>query len=200
MPDSVCRSRLMDAFQERGHSVESVSRPIDVHRSVHKEFECLLIGTGDTGASIVDWVLICRDELDPKVCMVLVDAMIFASEARQMKLVGVNAILSAKLEPTTAEFLVGLLPGHWMIDMSIVTPEGLQSDQILTRRERDVLKLMHAGFSGKEIAKIRRRSHATIRRQRLSAMKKLNIRSPIGLVKWFSANEEHSAELSIDSF
>lgn len=69
---------------------------------------------------------------------------------------------------------------------SILSSLALEKDEteILTRREREVLKLIAEGKKTKEIAEALFISYYTVRRHRSNVMEKLNIKSLADLVKY----------------
>ncbi len=58
------------------------------------------------------------------------------------------------------------------------------SIEILTNREREVLKLIAEGYANKRIAKLLSISVRTVERHRLNIMKKLNVSNVVELVKY----------------
>ena len=73
-----------------------------------------------------------------------------------------------------------------------VGPEGIlkrvESQTILTNREREILQLIAEGYSGREIAELTKTSIKTVNAHRNNLMKKLNIHRKTELIKYAIQN------------
>lgn len=80
-------------------------------------------------------------------------------------------------------FFAGVAPRH----SGLATRSGTSSPfgpEVLTERERDVVRLVATGMSSKETAAELNLSTRTVENYRAQAMRKLNLRDTVSLVRW----------------
>lgn len=120
------------------------------------------------------------------------DGYVLKDDSRLEMLTGVRAVLNGKsfLSPAICERVVNgyLGGGH---GGGISRPAGTQSSvgsEVLSQREREVIKLIAEGYRTREIATFLSLSHKTVEKHRSNLMRKLNLRSAAAVTAYAIAN------------
>jgi DNA-binding NarL/FixJ family response regulator len=127
------------------------------------------------------------------------DGYLLKDDSRLEMLTGVRAVLNGKsfLSPSICERVVnGYLGGGIGVtdstgSSSRTRPAGTQSSigaDVLSQREREVIKLIAEGYRTREIATFLSLSHKTIEKHRSNLMRKLNLRSAAAVTAYAIAN------------
>ena len=118
------------------------------------------------------------------------EGYLLKDDSRLEMLTGVRAVLNGKsfLSPAICERVVnGYLGGS----SGSMRPTGTQSSigaEVLSPREREVIKLIAEGYRTREIATFLSLSHKTIEKHRSNLMRKLNLRSAAAVTAYAIAN------------
>ena len=124
------------------------------------------------------------------------DGYLLKDDSRLEMLTGVRAVLNGKsfLSPAICERVVnGYLGGGIGSNGSSgrIRPAGTQSSigaEVLSQREREVIKLIAEGYRTREIATFLSLSHKTVEKHRSNLMRKLNLRSAAAVTAYAIAN------------
>lgn len=120
------------------------------------------------------------------------DGYVLKDDSRLEMLTGVRAVLNGKsfLSPAICERVVnGYLGGG--AGGGGMRPAGTQSAvgaEVLSQREREVIKLIAEGYRTREIATFLSLSHKTVEKHRSNLMRKLNLRSAAAVTAYAIAN------------
>ncbi len=118
------------------------------------------------------------------------EGYLLKDDSRLEMLTGVRAVLNGKsfLSPAICEHVVnGYLGGS----SGSMRPTGTQSSigaEVLSPREREVIKLIAEGYRTREIATFLSLSHKTIEKHRSNLMRKLSLRSAAAVTAYAIAN------------
>ena len=118
------------------------------------------------------------------------EGYLLKDDSRLEMLTGVRAVLNSKsfLSPAICERVVnGYLGGS----SGSMRPTGTQSSigaEVLSPREREVIKLIAEGYRTREIATFLSLSHKTIEKHRSNLMRKLSLRSAAAVTAYAIAN------------
>ena len=118
------------------------------------------------------------------------EGYLLKDDSRLEMLTGVRAVLNGKsfLSPAICERVVnGYLGGS----SGSMRPTGTQSSigaEVLSPREREVIKLIAEGYRTREIATFLSLSHKTIEKHRSNLMRKLSLRSAAAVTAYAIAN------------
>jgi len=119
------------------------------------------------------------------------DGYVLKDDSRLEMLTAVRAVLNGKsfLSPAICDRVVnGYLGGA---GSGAARPAGTQSSvgsEILSQREREVIKLIAEGYRTREIATFLSLSHKTVEKHRSNLMRKLNLRSAAAVTAYAIAN------------
>ena len=119
------------------------------------------------------------------------DGYVLKDDSRLEMLTAVRAVLNGKsfLSPAICDRVVnGYLGGASGGGMR---PAGTQSSigsEVLSQREREVIKLIAEGYRTREIATFLSLSHKTVEKHRSNLMRKLNLRSAAAVTAYAIAN------------
>lgn len=122
------------------------------------------------------------------------DGYVLKDDSRLEMLTAVRAVLNGKsfLSPAICDRVVnGYLSGAGGGGGPNVRPAGTQSSvgsEILSQREREVIKLIAEGYRTREIATFLSLSHKTVEKHRSNLMRKLNLRSAAAVTAYAIAN------------
>lgn len=120
------------------------------------------------------------------------DGYILKDDSRLEMLTAVRAVINGKsfLSPAICDRVVnGYLGGS--VGGTSVRPVGTQSSigsEVLSQREREVIKLIAEGYRTREIATFLSLSHKTVEKHRSNLMRKLNLRSAAAVTAYAIAN------------
>lgn len=120
------------------------------------------------------------------------DGYVLKDDSRLEMLTGVRAVLNGKsfLSPAICERVVNGYLGGGSASASS-RPSGTQSSvgsEVLSQREREVIKLIAEGYRTREIATFLSLSHKTVEKHRSNLMRKLNLRSAAAVTAYAIAN------------
>ena len=127
------------------------------------------------------------------------DGYLLKDDSRLEMLTGVRAVLNGKsfLSPAICERVVNGYLGGGIGSASSTSssrslrPAGTQSSigaDVLSQREREVIKLIAEGYRTREIATFLSLSHKTVEKHRSNLMRKLNLRSAAAVTAYAIAN------------
>jgi len=120
------------------------------------------------------------------------DGYVLKDDSRLEMLTAVRAVLNGKsfLSPAICDRVVnGYLGGG--SGSATVRPTGTQSSigaEVLSQREREVIKLIAEGYRTREIATFLSLSHKTVEKHRSNLMRKLSLRSAAAVTAYAIAN------------
>ena len=120
------------------------------------------------------------------------DGYVLKDDSRLEMLTAVRAVLNGKsfLSPAICDRVVnGYLGGG--SGSASVRPTGTQSSigaDVLSAREREVIKLIAEGYRTREIATFLSLSHKTVEKHRSNLMRKLSLRSAAAVTAYAIAN------------
>lgn len=185
--DSLYRSGLVGVMRDAGREVCTADRPEEIQKS-DQSVGCLIVGD-QKGVPITRIVLTGIEKLRPEVVVVITDALNFSS-LEKLESLRVNAILSIEIKSSELIRALELLPGHKIINTKIVVSNA-ETATHLTDREWEVVELVSAGNSTREIARVLGISPKTVELHRYKLMKKLEIHNRAQLAVWYSKNKHH---------
>ena len=119
------------------------------------------------------------------------DGYVLKDDSRLEMLTGVRAVLSGKsfLSPAICERVVnGYLGGGGHSSPRLTGTQSTIGAEVLSQREREVIKLIAEGYRTREIATLLSLSHTTIEKHRSNLMRKLGLRSAAAVTAYAIAN------------
>jgi DNA-binding NarL/FixJ family response regulator len=121
------------------------------------------------------------------------DGYLLKDDSRLEMLTGVRAVLNGKsfLSPAICERVVNGYLGGGIGSSGSMRPAGTQSAigaEVLSQREREVIKLIAEGYRTREIATFLSLSHKTVEKHRSNLMRKLSLRSAAAVTAYAIAN------------
>ncbi|MFM7067360.1 MAG: response regulator [Gammaproteobacteria bacterium] len=116
---------------------------------------------------------------------------VIKDDSRMEMLVAIHAVLNGKtfLSPAIcARVVTGYLSGFRTSPSGMARTQSTVDSEVLSLREREVIKLIAEGYRTREIATLLSLSEKTVEKHRGNLMKKLNLRSAAAVTAYAIAN------------